>query len=181
MGVAVMFPGQGSQSPGMGTPWQGAPEWALVERAEEVLGQEVAPLLLDGDPDRLRHTREAQLAVFLTSLLAWEAAKDMLGEITAFAGHSLGQVTALVAALASGVLTFLASERLGNVWVRLGLSVLAGVFVGAIFYTGLQALDVAQLAIAVAGVIIAAVALGLITMGLYRASSPPARPQRSEC
>jgi [acyl-carrier-protein] S-malonyltransferase len=82
----------------MGSPWQGAPEWALVERAEEVLDQEVSPLLLDTDPERLRHTREAQLAVFLTSLLGWEAAKDTLGEITAFAGHSLGQVTALVAA-----------------------------------------------------------------------------------
>jgi [acyl-carrier-protein] S-malonyltransferase len=82
----------------MGSPWQGAPEWALVERAEQVLDQEVSPLLLDTDPERLRHTREAQLAVFLTSLLGWEAAKDTLGEITAFAGHSLGQVTALVAA-----------------------------------------------------------------------------------
>jgi [acyl-carrier-protein] S-malonyltransferase len=82
----------------MGSPWRDAPEWALVKRAEEVLDHEVAPLLLDTDPERLRHTREAQLAVFLTSLLAWETAKDTLGEITAFAGHSLGQVTALVAA-----------------------------------------------------------------------------------
>jgi [acyl-carrier-protein] S-malonyltransferase len=82
----------------MGSQWQGAPEWALVERAEEVLDQEVSALLLDTDPARLRHTREAQLAVFLTSLLGWEAVKDTLGEITAFAGHSLGQVTALVAA-----------------------------------------------------------------------------------
>src|SRR5260370_12889645 len=93
-----MFPGQGSQSPAMGSPWQDAPEWAQVERAEEVLDQEVSPLLLDTDPERLRHTREAQLAVFLTSLLWWEAAKDTLGEVTAVAGHSLGQVTALVAA-----------------------------------------------------------------------------------
>src|SRR5438270_4908346 len=98
-----MFPGQGSQSPAMGSPWQDAPEWALVEQAEEVLEQDVAPLLLDTDPARLRHTREAQLAVFLTSLLAWEAAKDTLSEVTAYAGHSLGQLTALTAA---GVLDF---------------------------------------------------------------------------
>jgi len=103
VGVAVMFPGQGSQSAGMGSPWQGAPEWALVERAEEVLDQDVSSLLLDTDPARLRHTREAQLAVFLTSLLAWESTKDTLGEIAAFAGHSLGQVTALAAA---GVVDF---------------------------------------------------------------------------
>jgi len=103
VGIAVTFPGQGSQSAGMGAPWQHRPQWALVARAEEVLGQAVAPLLIDTDPARLRHTREAQLAVFLTSLLAWETARETLGAITAFAGHSLGQLTALTAA---GVLTF---------------------------------------------------------------------------
>ena len=69
MGVAVMFPGQGSQSPGMGRPWRDADAWALVERAEESLGEPVGELLLSSDPGRLRRTREAQLAVFLTSLL----------------------------------------------------------------------------------------------------------------
>ncbi|MBV8159499.1 MAG: ACP S-malonyltransferase [Acidimicrobiia bacterium] len=98
MGIAVTFPGQGSQAAGMGEPWRHSPQWALVERAEEVLGREVAPLLLDADPTRLAHTREAQLAVFLTSLLAWESARDGLGEVVAFAGHSLGQLTALAAA-----------------------------------------------------------------------------------
>jgi [acyl-carrier-protein] S-malonyltransferase len=82
----------------MGAPWQHTPQWALVTRAEEVLEHEVEPLLLDTDPARLRHTREAQLAVFLTSVLAWESAKESLGEVTAFAGHSLGQLTALTAA-----------------------------------------------------------------------------------
>src|SRR4051794_15223762 len=98
MGVAVMFPGQGSQSPGMASQWQHTDEWALVTRAEAVLGQELGPLLLDTDPARLTHTRDAQLAVFLTSLLAWESTRDTLGDITAFAGHSLGQLTALTAA-----------------------------------------------------------------------------------
>ena len=109
MGIAVTFPGQGSQSAGMGRPWQDTPQWSLVTRAEQVLDQEVSPLLTDTDPARLRHTREAQLAVFLTSLLAWESTKDTFGEITAFAGHSLGQLTALAAA---GVLTFDDAVRL---------------------------------------------------------------------
>jgi len=109
VGIAVTFPGQGSQSPGMGAPWQDAPQWTLVTRAEEVLDQEVAPLLVDEDPARLSHTREAQLAVFLTSLLAWEAARDTLGDIAAYAGHSLGQLTALTAA---GVLDFDDAVRL---------------------------------------------------------------------
>ena len=87
MGIAVTFPGQGSQSAGMGAPWQDTPYWTWVTRAEEVLDHDVEPLLTDTDPARLRHTREAQLAVFLTSLLAWESTKDTLSEITAFAGH----------------------------------------------------------------------------------------------
>jgi len=98
VGIAVTFPGQGSQSAGMGAPWQHTPQWALVTRAEEVLAQDVAALLIDTDPARLRHTREAQLAVFLTSLMAWESTKETLSDITAFAGHSLGQLTALAAA-----------------------------------------------------------------------------------
>src|SRR4051812_391361 len=76
MGVAVMFPGQGSQSPAMGASWRDTRGWAVVERAEEVLGEPVGELLLDEDPARLTHTKEAQLAVFLVSLAAWEATKD---------------------------------------------------------------------------------------------------------
>src|SRR5947209_6316621 len=107
--IAVTFPGQGSQSAGMGAPWQHTPQWSLVTRAEQLLDQAVEPLLVDTDPTRLRHTREAQLAVFLTSLLAWEGTKESLGDVTAFAGHSLGQLTALAAA---GVLDFDDAVRL---------------------------------------------------------------------
>jgi len=109
VGIGITFPGQGSQSAGMGAPWQHTPQWSLVTHAEQVLDQEVAPLLLDTDPARLRHTREAQLAVFLTSLVAWEGTKESLGDVTAFAGHSLGQITALTAA---GVLDFDDAVRL---------------------------------------------------------------------
>ena len=102
MRIAAIFPGQGAQAPQLGTPWAGRPEWALVERAEKATGESLAPLLLDAPNDDLARTREAQLVVFLASLLAWEAAEPALREagveIVAFAGHSLGQVTALVAA-----------------------------------------------------------------------------------
>jgi [acyl-carrier-protein] S-malonyltransferase len=96
--TAVMFPGQGSQSPGMGAQWKGHPSWSVVERAEDVLGQPLTPLLLDSPLD---HTREAQLAVVLVSLMAWDAWEGP--QPLAFAGHSLGQLTALIAA---GVLGF---------------------------------------------------------------------------
>ena len=98
MGVAAMFPGQGSQSRGMGRVWQHEDAWSIVERAEGVLDRSLAPLLLDAPLD---HTADAQLAVVLVSLMAWEARE---GEApVAFAGHSLGQLTALIAA---GSLTF---------------------------------------------------------------------------
>lgn len=99
MTIAVIFPGQGAQAPKLGTPWTDHPAWALVERAEKATGESLAPLLLDAPADDLTRTREAQLVVFLASMLAWEAARDALeGRAVAYAGHSLGQITALVAA-----------------------------------------------------------------------------------
>lgn len=96
--TAVMFPGQGSQGAGMGTAWKGHPSWSVVERAEDILGEPLTPLLLDSPLD---HTRDAQLAIVLVALMAWET-WDASAPI-AFAGHSLGQLTALMAA---GVLGF---------------------------------------------------------------------------
>src|SRR5437773_7380742 len=100
--VAIVFPGQGTQEPGMGAPWHEHPAWKIVEQAEAALGEPRAPLLLAAPADQLARTREAQLALLCTSLVAWEAARPMLDDVVAFAGHSLGQVTALIA---SGVLT----------------------------------------------------------------------------
>ncbi len=97
MRAAVIFPGQGSQAPGMGAPWRDHPAWEIVERAETAYGAPLAPLILDATVEDLGRTNEAQLAVLLTSLLAWEAVRERLGSPVAFAGHSLGQVTALIA------------------------------------------------------------------------------------
>jgi [acyl-carrier-protein] S-malonyltransferase len=95
--VAVVFPGQGTQTPGMGAPWREHPAWKIVEHAEAALGEPLAPLLLDTPAEQLARTRNAQLAVLCTSLVAWEAARPMLDGVIAYAGHSLGQVTALIA------------------------------------------------------------------------------------
>jgi [acyl-carrier-protein] S-malonyltransferase len=96
--IAVIFPGQGTQDPGMGAPWRDHPAWDVVERAERAFGEPLAPLLLDRSAEDLARTREAQLAVLLTSLVAWEAVRGRVPAPLAFAGHSLGQVTALIAA-----------------------------------------------------------------------------------
>ena len=102
MRVAVVFPGQGTQVPGMGAPWTSHPAWKIIESAEAALGEPLAPLLLDAPAEQLARTRDAQLAVLCTSLIAWEAASAYVDDVVAFAGHSLGQVTALIA---SGVLS----------------------------------------------------------------------------
>lgn len=105
MQVAVVFPGQGTQVPGMGAAWRDHAAWCVVERAEAALGEPLAPLLLDAPAAALARTREAQLAVLLSSLIVWEAARASIYQhhrVVAFAGHSLGQVTALIA---SGALT----------------------------------------------------------------------------
>jgi [acyl-carrier-protein] S-malonyltransferase len=98
--VAIVFPGQGTQAAGMGLPWRDHPSWGVVEQAEKAFGAPLADLVLDADDEQLGRTREAQLAVLCTSLVAWDAVRTALAdrEIVAFAGHSLGQVTALIAA-----------------------------------------------------------------------------------
>jgi [acyl-carrier-protein] S-malonyltransferase len=95
--VAMVFPGQGTQLPGMGAPWQEHPAWKLLEQAETALDEPLRALVLDAPAEQLARTRDAQLAVLCTSLVAWEAVRPLAHDIVAFAGHSLGQVTALVA------------------------------------------------------------------------------------
>jgi [acyl-carrier-protein] S-malonyltransferase len=83
----------------MGLPWRDHPSWAVLERAEKALGEPLAHRLLDAPAEELGRTRDAQLAVLCTSLVAWDAVRERLDvPIVAFAGHSLGQVTALIAA-----------------------------------------------------------------------------------
>lgn len=108
MVIAVIFPGQGTQVPGMGAPWRDHPSWEIIEQAEAAFGEPLAELVLDAPAERLARTREAQLAVLLTSLVAWHAIRDQVVAPVAFAGHSLGQVTALIA---SGALPLDAGVR----------------------------------------------------------------------
>jgi len=105
--LAVVFPGQGSQAPGFGLPWTDHPASALVAEAEAAADRPLRHLLVDPDAD-LAPTDAAQLSVLLGSLVAWRALRDAgIEEPVAMAGHSLGQITALVAAeavdLAAGI------------------------------------------------------------------------------
>ncbi|MDQ3927864.1 MAG: DUF4129 domain-containing protein [Chloroflexota bacterium] len=84
---------------------------------------------------------------------------------------------ALAAGFAAGCLTFLASDRIKNRWLRLGLSVLVGALVSSLFFLGLEQLDTTILVLAVAGLIVAAVAMGLFTLGLNRGTTATSTPR----
>ncbi len=103
MRVAMVFPGQGTQATGMGASWRDHPAWKVLDEAERALGEPLQSLVIDAPAEQLARTREAQLAVLCTSLVAWEALRPLAHDVVAFAGHSLGQVTALVASGALGL------------------------------------------------------------------------------
>ncbi|MDP9019943.1 MAG: acyltransferase domain-containing protein, partial [Actinomycetota bacterium] len=107
--LAFTFPGQGSQQPGMGTPWVDHPSWSLVDEASEAIGRDVAHLLLDAEAGELTSTANAQVATYVLSLVVLDAVGRTGVEPVACAGHSLGEYTALTAA---GALPFATGVRL---------------------------------------------------------------------
>jgi [acyl-carrier-protein] S-malonyltransferase len=103
MSTAVIFPGQGAQEVGLGRPWADHPAWGVVARAEAVADRPLGALLLEAEADELARTANTQLAMLVHSLVVWEAVRPELDDPPiAFAGHSLGQITALIAAGAVG-------------------------------------------------------------------------------
>ncbi|WP_276256922.1 ACP S-malonyltransferase [Halomontanus rarus] len=99
--TAFVFPGQGSQEPGMGRPfYEGCARARTVfERLDAAVDFELLSLCLEGDGDALRRTRITQPAVFATGIAAHAAVVDRLERVPQYvSGHSLGQYTALAAA-----------------------------------------------------------------------------------
>lgn len=98
-GIALVFPGQGSQYPGMGRDlydnYKAAR--AVFDQADEVLGYSIKKLCFDGPQDVLDHTEYAQPAVLTCSLAAFAAWQEQGLQADVMAGLSLGEYSALVA------------------------------------------------------------------------------------
>lgn len=113
MSTAYVFPGQGAQFSGMGQELYQSSDQAKArfEQANELLGFSITDVMFNGSADDLKQTKVTQPAVFLHSVILAESLTDFAPDMVA--GHSLGEISALVA---SGVLAFedglrLVSER----------------------------------------------------------------------
>ena len=100
---AFVFPGQGSQFPGMAKDHYVNSAFAkkIVEQANEILGFRISDIMFEGAEEQLKQTNVTQPAIFLHSIIAFRSIDNAKPDMVA--GHSLGEFTALVA---NGVLSF---------------------------------------------------------------------------
>ena len=108
--ILVQFPGQGAQAVGMGTALAAshAEARAVFEEVNDALNEDLFAIMRDGPEDDIRLTRNAQPALFATSMAAMAVLEREVGkpvsELADFvAGHSLGEYAALVAAKSIGI------------------------------------------------------------------------------
>ena len=106
---SVIFPGQGSQSVGMANELYNKFETFKInfKKADDLLNYQLSKIILEGPADKLNLTENTQPAIFLISYSIFQVIKNEfeinLNDAKYFAGHSLGEYTALTC---SGVLSF---------------------------------------------------------------------------
>jgi len=103
--IAVLFPGQGSQFIGMGREFlQADPEAdKLMDLAESISAAPLRRLCLEGPMEELTRAIHLQPALTAVNLICWQAVKKAGIEADYFAGHSLGEYSALYAADVLGI------------------------------------------------------------------------------
>jgi len=117
---AFVFPGQGSQFPGMGKEHYENSAFAkkLFEQANDILGFRISDIMFNGTEEDLKQTNVTQPAVFLHSVIAYKSIDPSTGSGSKpdmVAGHSLGEFSALVA---NGTLSFEDALQLVSVRAR---------------------------------------------------------------
>ncbi len=112
---AYIFPGQGSQFPGMAKELYENDALAreMFERANGILGFRITDIMFEGTADQLKQTKVTQPAIFLHSVILAKCSPDFSPDMVA--GHSLGEFSALVAA---GALDFEDGLRLVSIRAR---------------------------------------------------------------
>ena len=106
---SVLFPGQGSQSVGMGKKLYEKFDYvkSLFEQADDILQKSISKIILEGPKELINQTENTQPAIFLVSYSIYEVIKKEtffnLNKAKFFAGHSLGEYSALAC---SGSLSF---------------------------------------------------------------------------
>ena len=116
---ALLFPGQGSQIVGMGSEFYKNFEIVkkLFKKADEKLNFEISKIILNGPEDKLQLTQNTQPAILTVSYSIFKVMSDEFGfnikNFKYFAGHSLGEYSALVSANSLNFedALFLLSER----------------------------------------------------------------------
>jgi len=100
MKKAYIFPGQGSQFPGMAKDLYSGNSTArdMLEQANEILGFRITDIMFDGTAEDLKATKVTQPAIFLHSVVLASTMEDFTPDMVA--GHSLGEFSALAAAKA---------------------------------------------------------------------------------
>jgi [acyl-carrier-protein] S-malonyltransferase len=108
--IAFLFPGQGSQSIGMGKDLCENYEVArrTFQEADETLGYKISQVCFEGPEEKLRLTEITQPAILTASIAAWRVLNEKGVKPAYVAGHSLGEYSAHVAA---GTLTFADAVR----------------------------------------------------------------------
>ncbi|NBO48126.1 MAG: [acyl-carrier-protein] S-malonyltransferase [Chitinophagia bacterium] len=100
---AYVFPGQGSQYPGMGKDHFDSNAFArrFFEQANEIVGFKISDVMFNGTDEDLKQTNVTQPAIFLHSVIAYKMLENTTPHMVA--GHSLGEFSSLVI---NGTLTF---------------------------------------------------------------------------